>query len=303
MLLHTLNLNQLRVFECVYRTRSMTRAASELHLTQSGVSQHIKAFEEILQVRLFDRIGKRLVPTTLATRFFHQSVEGLKIIEEGIQKIQGNTHHLSGPIQIGMPIEFGNNLILPLLSEFSKKHPSVYFKIELGFASTMNTALLDGNLDFAFVDNFVMNNRIITQKVYDEILDLCIAPSLLKKKKSVRQNRAFFESLHYVDYQENEPLLRMWFAHHLKNKNINLNMRAVVMDVQGIARLIHCGVGAGVLPHHLVLSWKKQGRKLHRFEGCGEPLKNIIRVAMLQGRTHSPQAMAALEWLKTNLSK
>ncbi len=63
MLLDQINLNQLRIFERVYRTGSMTRAAEELNLTQSGISQHIKALEDILKVRLFDRVKQKLLPT------------------------------------------------------------------------------------------------------------------------------------------------------------------------------------------------------------------------------------------------
>jgi len=64
LLIDQLNLNHLRVFECVYRTGSMTAAAKELHLTQSGVSQHIKSLEDVLNFKLFDRIQQRLVPTS-----------------------------------------------------------------------------------------------------------------------------------------------------------------------------------------------------------------------------------------------
>ena len=44
-LLDTLNLNYLRIFMAVYRTGSMTQAARELHLTQSGISQQIKSLD------------------------------------------------------------------------------------------------------------------------------------------------------------------------------------------------------------------------------------------------------------------
>jgi DNA-binding transcriptional LysR family regulator len=44
MIIDHINLNHLRIFQSVYKTQSMTTAAGELHLTQSGVSQHIKAF-------------------------------------------------------------------------------------------------------------------------------------------------------------------------------------------------------------------------------------------------------------------
>ncbi len=301
MLIDAINLNHLRIFESVYRKRSMTVAAKELHLTQSGVSQHIKSIEEVLGVQLFDRIRQRLVPTSASTALFLKISQGLQTLEQAIGEVRGGHKQLSGTVTVGVPIEFGNNVILPLLSEFGKNHPEVKFKFRLGFASTMNTEILQGSIDFAFIDDFPVDRRIITEKVYDEVLDLCIHPDWLKQKKLNKFNRQYFESLNYVEYQDEEPVLRMWFSHHLNTKRVNLKVKAVVMDVQGIARLILHGLGAGILPHHLLLKLQKEGQKIHRFTGCGRPLKNAISVASLRDRTHSLVAQKTFEWLKTAL--
>ena len=74
----------------------------------------------------------------------------------------------------------------------------------------------------------------------------------------------------------------MWFDHHLGSRRLKLNVRATVMDVQGMARLITCGTGAGVLPSHLVTKLEGEGHKLHVFKGCGKPLKNTISIAYLR---------------------
>ncbi len=303
MIIDKINLNHLRIFECVYRLKSMTDAAQELHLTQSGVSQHMKSFEDALGVKLFDRINQRLVPTSMASALFTRCAEGLNGIERALSEIKGQEGQLSGQISIGMPIEFGNTLIMPLLSQFSKKHPLVRFKLRLGFASEMNAGLLDGSIDFAFIDEYGMDKRIASEKVYDEVLDLCIDPQSLKKLGKVAHQRKFYESLDYVEYQEGEPLLRMWFHHHLKTRNLDLNVKATVMDVQGVARLIVSGMGAGVLPGHLVGKLQKEGQKLYRFKGTGQPLKNSISVAFLRERTQAPATATALQWLKAALVK
>jgi DNA-binding transcriptional LysR family regulator len=303
MIIDSVNLNHLRVFECVYRTRSMTSASSELHLTQSGVSQHVKSLEDMLGVRLFDRIKQRLVPTTQGTILFQSCSEGLNQLEQGLWKIKGEGNELGGTVSIGLPTEFGNNVVMPLISKLGKKHPHVKFRLALGFVSAMNEGLLRGELDFAFVDDFSPDRRVTTEKVYDEILDLCISDELLKKKGAPKQqNKKFFESLDYIEYQEGEPVLRRWFAHHLDSRNLTLNVKAVGLDAQGVGRLIQTELGAGVLPHHLVVKLQKEGHKLHRFKGSGKPLKNAISVAYLGGRTHSPAAVAALEFLKDSLS-
>ena len=80
MLIDQINLNQLRVFESVYRSKSMTHAARELHLTQSGVSQHIKALEDVLELKLFDRIKQKLVPTPSAKELYASTAKSFEDI-------------------------------------------------------------------------------------------------------------------------------------------------------------------------------------------------------------------------------
>ena len=87
MLLDQFNLNQIRVFECVYRTRSMTMAAKELHITQSGVSQHIKSLEEILEITLFDRVKQKLLPTSSADQLYLEWSKSIADIEKTLLNV------------------------------------------------------------------------------------------------------------------------------------------------------------------------------------------------------------------------
>lgn len=298
MIIDHVNLNHIRIFECVFRTKSMTHAATELHLTQSGVSQHIKSLEDMLGVKLFDRIKQKLVPTSSGRVLFEKCSQGLSVIEKALWTVKGADNQLSGIVSIGMPIEFGNNLVLPILAQLSKKHPLVHFKIKLGFASAMNDMLLDGSLDFAFIDDFKVNSRIKIEKVFDEVLELCASEVYMKKKPASKNVRAYYECLEYVEYQDEEPVLRMWFLHHLGSRLLDLTVRATIMDVQGIARLIQSDVGAGILPHHLLMKLQKDGHKIYRFKGCGKPLKNTISAAYLSERTQTPTVLAVLDSLR-----
>lgn len=302
MISNNLNLNNLRVFESVYRSKSMTLAATELHLTQSGVSQHIKALEDSVGVKLFDRIKQRLVPTSAGTLLYRQCSETLSGLERALDQIRGAGNRLSGKVGLGMPIEFGNNIVLPALAAFGKKHEQVSFVLRYGFATEMYQAILKGELDFAFVDSSAHDRRITSEKVYDETLFLCASNDLLKRLGlGAKEDPKLFEKLEYADYQPGEPVLRTWFEHHFQGKAPQFNVRATAMDVQGIARLILQGLAAGVLPGYLLSKLEKEGHKLHKFKGCGKPLKNSISVAYLAERSQSPAAAASLKWLLSEL--
>ena len=58
-----INLDQLRIFQAVAQSRSFTRAAALVHLTQPGISKHIKQMEAYFGDRLFDRSGKKVALT------------------------------------------------------------------------------------------------------------------------------------------------------------------------------------------------------------------------------------------------
>lgn len=281
----------------------MTLAAKELHLTQSGVSQHIKSLEEVLEIPLFDRIKQKLVPTSSGRTLFEACSQGLTELETALWNVKGGTQKLSGRIAIGMPIEFGNSILSPLLLRFSKKHPDISYKAFLGYASDMNQLLLDGVLDFAFVDEFKMDPRIKSEKVFDEILELWIHEDLLKSKGPIDHPKKYFESLEVIELKEDAPLLRQWFHHHYKMKNLKLQPKMTLMDVPGVAKYICGGMGAGILPTHMGRQLQKAGEKIQNFKGSGKPLKNTISVTYLKDRTQSLAAKSLLDFLKSQLSK
>lgn len=302
MIIDQVNLNYLRIFASVYRTRSMTEAAQELHLTQSGVSQHIKSLEDVLGVKLFDRLNQRIVPTQQAGILYERCATSLNELEQVLFQIKETKSQLQGTVALGMPVEFGIQSVLPLLARFAEEHPGIKYKIRLEFTSTLNDLLLKGELDLAFVDSFQMDKRVTQEPVYDEVLELCILPEKFKKTNSAKQNRKYFESLDYVDYQEGEPVLRMWFDHHLGSRNLDLKTKATVFDVQGISRLIISGLGAGILPRSAIQKLEKEGQELHLFKGSGKPLVNKISLAYLDQRTQSPSTLELMKKLKNWLS-
>ena len=302
MLIDQINLNQLRVFESVFRTKSMTHAARELHLTQSGVSQHIKALEDVLELKLFDRIKQKIVPTPSARELYHHTSKSFEEIETILNRLKNTDKELTGTVSIGVPIEFGNNVIIPLLTEFQKKHPKVRFKVRQGFPFEMNRLLLNGEIDFAFVDSFALDKGIKTEPVYNEILELCVSKKLGLPQKS-QIDFAFYEKLTYVDYQEEQSLLNLWMKHHTQVKSAELDVKVYIQDAQALAKLILQQVGAGVLPGHLAQKLIDRDEEIQILKGSGKSLTNVISVAFLEEKTLTNSAKETFAFLRQQLKR
>lgn len=297
MLLDQINMNYLRIFESVYRTRSMTQAATELHLTQSGISQHIKSLEDTLDLQLFDRIKQKLVPTEDGKRLFEQLSPTLQKLEDILLDLTNKENSLRGEVTIGMPVVFGLNILLPHLAELGKMHPLLKFKVHFDIPRRFNNMLLRGDLDFAFVDEYNMDGQITTDLVYDETLLMCCSKEYLKQKGD-GNNKKYFESLEYVDYDQGYLLLNRWLEHHYKFTKMDLTVRAVLGDTLGIAKLIKSGLGAGILPEHQLEKLKAEGYNLQIIEGKNsKPLKNKINVAYVKGRSWSGSVQESFNFL------
>jgi DNA-binding transcriptional LysR family regulator len=276
-----INLNTFRVFLSVYELKSMTAAASVLHLTQSGVSQHIRSLESDLGFTLFERVNKKLFPSSQATLLFQRGRKGLQEIEQAVHEAKRTEETPRGLLRLGMPVEFGNNVVIPELSQLGGKYPELNFDITLDFATVLSGMVLRGELDLALIDHFRVDPALKVEPVASETLLLCGLRSYVRGFGAVKYSTAYFSRLDYVDYKAGEPIARSWLRHHLHRQNIDIRVRAHIFDVQGIAKFICSGLGVGVLPHFAVDKLRAEGVDLHVFEGKRTPLKNEISMIYL----------------------
>jgi DNA-binding transcriptional LysR family regulator len=295
-----LNLNQLRIFEAVYRLQSMTLAAQELFLTQSGVSQHIKSLEENLGVPLFVRSGGELHPAPEALILYQVCQRSFTEIDGTMKRLKHRAENrVEGTIKLGVPTEFGNNLVIPLLSPWSQQNPEVKFEIVYGYGTEMQEGVDNGRLDLAFIDSFKGNARIAAQSIYSESLNLVASTEYLKQKnlgfRGGKEKLPQLTQLEFLEYQRNEPVLRMWFRYHYGKKNVSLNIRAWAMSVHGVANFVKAGMGAAVLPDHVIERIRNEGSSIHIFKGHKVAMQNEISLAWPKKK---PLSVAANEFKK-----
>lgn len=295
-----LNLNQLRVFECVYRLKSMTLAAHELFLTQSGVSQHIKSLEESVGFPLFVRNKGELFPVPEAGTLYQVCQKSFADIHGTLEKFKHSSEKkIAGSIRIGVPTEFGNNVVIPLLKAWLQENPGVKFELVYGFGSEMRDSLEQGLIDIAFIDSIKGTPRIETEVIYTESLSLVATSDYLRTKnisfRGSKEKISQLEQLDFLEYQRNEPMLRMWFRYHYGKKNVALNIRAWAMSVQGVASFVKSGIGAAVLPDHVIERIRNEGSAVYLFKGHKGPMKNDISMAWLRKK---PLSIAATEFKK-----
>jgi LysR family transcriptional regulator, glycine cleavage system transcriptional activator len=121
-------LNQLRAFEVAARHLSFSRAAMELCVTPAAVSHHIRALEEFLHCKLFDRLTRRLALTLQGEALLPVVQESFANIALEIRRLRADAgrQHLS----VRMPPFLSAWWLTPRLSNFVKKYPGIEISLE-----------------------------------------------------------------------------------------------------------------------------------------------------------------------------
>ena len=117
----------LRAFEAAARHLSFTRAADELHVTQTAISHQIRGLEERLGVRLFRRLPRGLVLTDEAQRY-------LPAVREAFARLEAATAELlagrtSGALTASVLPSFAAKWLVPRLGRFRTAHPDIDLRI------------------------------------------------------------------------------------------------------------------------------------------------------------------------------
>jgi DNA-binding transcriptional LysR family regulator len=301
-LLARLNLNYLRIFLVVYRTRSMTLAAKQLHLTQSGVSQQIKSLEDTLGIILFDRINRKIIPTDEAEQLYAECSKRLDDLENTLRQISNQDNELQGKVKVGISPSLRERRVSELLAEFGRQHPKVKFDMRVGLASELSVWFEKGRLDFAFADAFVNEDNIEFEEIASDPYDLICHQDLLQ---SINPADDLFDSycrLPFVNYVEAPELLNAWFKKNFNRLPKELNIRCTVMDHHAVADFVREGMGAGLLPEASLTSLLNRDPKLRRLH-VKATVSNRIRVAYLRKRTMGLAAKVCLQWISEQMGK
>lgn len=150
---------QLRAFHAVARTRSVSKAADMLGLTQPAVSVQVNALEAAHAVRLFRRQGREVVLTDTGRELFELTRQMFVAEEQIGEFLTGRATLGTGSLVLAAD---GPHVALDVISAFMKRHPRLRVSVRLGNTSAALQMLLEQRADAAVVANPKPNPRLFT---------------------------------------------------------------------------------------------------------------------------------------------
>ena len=176
-----MDIHQLRVFASVFKNRSFSKASLDLHLTQPTISNHIKSLEDEFACRLFDRMGRTIIPTKEAEVLYSQSTEIIEKAEALKDALGELKKEATGKLIIGASTIPGVYLMPRIMTEFQKKYPAISFQILIADSRGILDSISKHELLLGIVGAKLGNDQIdYTPFVEDELI-VVSAPSMTEK--------------------------------------------------------------------------------------------------------------------------
>lgn len=167
----------LKCFEASVRHLSFTKAAEELHLTQSAVSRQIRNLEDFLSRDLFIRLNKRLVLTGTGAAYYKEVVPLLDGMENACLKMLHREDEKTTLTISALPT-LASYWLMPLLADFQLEHPQFQIKVR----SLDDAAKIDPeNIDIILHYGGDHWPRAISHQLIKESVIAVCAPALLHR--------------------------------------------------------------------------------------------------------------------------
>jgi|SRR5215472_4208174 len=285
----------LSTFRTVAAELSFTRAAAKLGYVQSAVTSHIKALEDELGVRLFDRLGRRIVLTQAGTQLLGYADTILQLTHEATAVIGGPAEP-TGPVIVSAPEVLCAYRLPPVIRELHQRHPGIrlLFRADPTGAldSSLRHALANGDIDTAFVleENLASTGSLSVEHLTSEPLVVVAAP---------QHPLAQASSVEPADLDGVPALLtdkgcgyRRLFERALHSAGARPAIAGEFTSGETVKRCVEAGTAIGVLARICVTTELDTGR-LTALPWHGPPLELGSYLVTHQQRSISP-AHAAL---------
>lgn len=245
-----MDIRQLQTFLVVARLLNFRAAAEELNYSQSTVSDHIRNLEQELDVRLFERLGRKVFLNEQGIKLISLAERMIKDADE-LHNLFSKEDKLKGPLKIGAAETLCGFWLPSLLKEYSKSYPQVQIILKMADCLELPEMLESNIIDVAFGLHDESGQQQLTQiNLFQDNAVFVAAPdhplTVLKKVTAYDfENQTFLLT-------ETESCYNMELKGILQKLNVKANTIMEFSSLEAIKQCVISGLGITLLPSIVV---------------------------------------------------
>lgn len=178
---------RLKVFRAVAEHLNFRKAAEHLFLTQPAVTLQIKALEDDLGVRLFDRAAGHVSLTSQGALLLSYARKIAELVAEAEQELAAGEGQLSGELALGVSTTIAQYVLPRLLGAFLDEHPRVQFSLRSGNTSEIVRWILDDKAVIGLIEGPARHREVRAVPFMEDELVLIAPPDFGSDQMSREQ--------------------------------------------------------------------------------------------------------------------
>ncbi len=254
-----MNIHQVHIFNIAAKTLSITKTAKKMHLSQPSVSIQIKDLEDSLNVKLFERINRKIALTDAGKVFYTYSERLLNLIDEIDAVMNEFSSGDVGKLVLGTSSTVGIYVLPKYLGEFKEIFPKAEISLMIMNRQEALEQCISGELDFSFLQDPPKHPDLHTEFfMRDELVIVC-SPKHRWAKNDHLTLKMLTSEPEPIILREEGSGTRGLIEYVLKRYGIERNVTMEMSSSEGIKRAVEANLGVAVLSKNVVRAEIKNG--------------------------------------------
>lgn len=290
-----MDIHQLKVFLSVFKYRSFTKASEKLYLSQPTISDHIKSLEEELNCRLFDRLGRTIIPTAEASVLYNYAVEIIEKAAEAKDSINRARNQPAGDLFIGASTIPGTYMLPKIIKRFRETYSLIECSLLISDSKGILDKLLSHELFVGIIGAKLTNSKINYTPFGEDDLIIVSSPELIKKSSMSIEH---LKSYPFVLREEGSGT-RKEMERLLEQKGLtvdDLKIAGILGSTEAVKEAVKAGLGIAVVSRLSVKDELHSGT-LKEVRIPGLEMKRKFYIITHKKRTLPPQYKLFLDYL------
>jgi len=292
-----MDFHQLEAFVKVAETKSFSKAADLLFLTQPTISSHILSLERELEVKLFDRRGREVELTPFGHILYKGALKILKTKDEALFELFKYMNKIEGDLKIYASSIPAVYFLPEKIKGFLEIHPRIKMIVVQKDSMEVINSIEEENSEVGIAGTFVQNPSL-------EFVPFCCDELVIVSKCNLTANNdneiEICELLKYpFVLREKKSGTRKTFERYLLQKGFSLEKLKVAAELgssEAIIQAVKAGIGISVISYRAIEDYKNTGLiKTYRIKGL--KMTRDFYIVTKKGRTLSPNAERFINYL------
>ena len=289
------SLNQLAIFLKIVQTKSITKTAEAMHLTQPAVSIQLKNFQTQFSIPLIEIINKRVYITEFGREIAESAqniMNEISLIDNRLTKYSGS---LTGTLRMSC-VSTGKYVLPYFLADFLKKNQNVDLSLDVSNKSKVLDLLEQNQSDFSLVS--VLPKHVALQKIELMPNSLYLIGAGNQANHADAINKQTLEKLPLI-YREEGSATRMAMEKFIEKNRISVKKKIQLTSNEAVKQAVIAGIGYSIMPV-IGLKNELERKQLQIIPIKGLPIKTAWNLVWHRKKKLSPVATAFKEYIENH---